>query len=57
MLLPALSVPAESILIRDPAHAGWQEGLALCGIVGADIVAELELPELANLHRIRIVAA
>jgi len=57
MLLPALGVPTESILIRDPAHAGWQVGLALCGIVGADIVAERELPELANLHRIRIVAA
>jgi DNA-binding transcriptional regulator YhcF (GntR family) len=57
MLLPALGVPTDSILVRDPAKTGWQEGLSSCGIVGADIVAERELQNIASLQRIRIVAA
>lgn len=55
-LLPALGVPIEASLIRDPATPGWQSGLDSCSILGADIVAAGDLPPSLHAHPIRIVA-
>lgn len=43
-LLSALGFGEESVLLRDPSEAGWADGLKLCGIVAADIVAANDLP-------------
>jgi DNA-binding transcriptional regulator YhcF (GntR family) len=43
-LLSALGFPPDQVLLRDPAAAGWAEGLRACGIVAADVVAARELP-------------
>jgi DNA-binding transcriptional regulator YhcF (GntR family) len=55
-LLSALGVPADAILLRDPGAEQWQEGLELCDIVGADVVASRELPGQIRPIVFRIVA-
>lgn len=55
-LLASLGFDADSVLLRDASQAGWQEGLAACAIVAADIVAaELLAPRRPIL--IRLVSA
>jgi hypothetical protein len=43
-LLSALGFPAESVIQRNPCDARWSDGLGICGIVAADVVAAAELP-------------
>ena len=43
-LLSALGFPPDAVVQRDPAEPHWQDGLAGCDIVGADVVAAPELP-------------
>jgi hypothetical protein len=55
-LISALGFALESVLLRDPREAGWQEGLSACDIVASDMCAAEELP--ADIHPLifRIVA-
>jgi DNA-binding transcriptional regulator YhcF (GntR family) len=55
-LLSALGFPSDAVLLRDPGAEPWQEGLELCDIVGADVVAARELPRKIRPVVFRIVA-
>jgi DNA-binding transcriptional regulator YhcF (GntR family) len=41
-LLSALGFPPDQVLLRNPAEAGWSDGLRACAIVAADVVAARE---------------
>lgn len=43
-LLSALGFPPDQVLLRNPAEAGWHEGLRACAIVAADVVAARAFP-------------
>jgi GntR family transcriptional regulator len=47
-LLSALGFEPDSVLQRNPRQPAWQDGLAACDIVSADVVTAVELPE--HLH-------
>jgi len=49
-LLSALGFPPDSVLQRNPREPAWQDGLAACDIVAADVVAAPDLP--ASIHPI-----
>lgn len=55
-LLSALGFPAESVLLRNPAQAGWRKGLSACGMIAADVCAARELPGRFTPVVIRLVA-
>ncbi len=57
LLVPALGIPADSLLLRNPAATDWTEGLALCHVVAADVVAARDFPPQLKPHVLRIVAA
>lgn len=57
LLVPAFGIPADALLLRNPADAGWTEGLECCYVVAADVVAAREFPPQLTPHRLRIVAA
>ncbi|MBY0503227.1 MAG: GntR family transcriptional regulator [Bryobacteraceae bacterium] len=42
-LLSSLGFGSDSVLLRDPAEPGWQDGFAACHIIAADVVAAAEL--------------
>ncbi|WP_051670392.1 GntR family transcriptional regulator [Bryobacter aggregatus] len=44
-LLAALGFPPDEVLLRNPAKAGWQEGLQACAIVAADVVSGAAFPK------------
>ncbi len=44
-LLSALGFPPDAVLQRNPREANWQDGLAACDLVAADIVTASELPK------------
>jgi DNA-binding transcriptional regulator YhcF (GntR family) len=50
-ILAALGFSPDSVLHRNPRDRKWQDGLAACDIVAADVVASAELP--AGIHPIR----
>lgn len=56
LLLPALGIPAQATLLRDPSKPGWAAGLELCGIVAADTIAAQAFPPHIRPHLLRIVA-
>jgi DNA-binding transcriptional regulator YhcF (GntR family) len=55
-LLASLGFPGMDILERNPQDPGWQEGLAACDIVAADIRSARELPETIIPTIFRIIA-
>ena len=55
-LLSALGFSSDAVLLRNPQHAGWQDGLAACDLIAADIVAASELSKVGNLIIFRLVA-
>lgn len=55
-LLASLGFPGMDVLERNPEDPGWQEGLAACDIVAADIKSARELPKTVKPTILRIVA-
>ena len=55
-LLASLGFPGMDILERNPELSGWQDGLAACDIIAADIKAARELPEDIRPTVFRIIA-
>jgi len=55
-LLSALGFSVEDVLLRNPANTGWQDGLAVCDIVAADVIAAVELPANTTPVVFRIVS-
>ncbi len=55
-LLSSLGLPGMDILQRSPEQPDWQNGLAACDIVAADIVAAQKLPKKIKATVFRIVA-
>lgn len=55
-LLAALGFPPESVVLRNPCDAGWQEGLGACDIVASDIRAMAECPPSLPSTAFRIVS-
>lgn len=55
-LLASLGFPGMDILERNPEEPGWQDGLAACDIVAADIKSARELPKARKPTIFRIVA-
>jgi len=55
-LLPALGFPLTDILLRNPSEPEWQDGLAVCDLVAADVKATLELPRNIKPTIFRIVS-
>ncbi|HLN02800.1 MAG TPA: GntR family transcriptional regulator [Bryobacteraceae bacterium] len=55
-LLASLGFPGMDILERNPEEPGWQDGLAACDIVAADIKSARELPKAVKPTVFRIVA-
>lgn len=55
-ILPALGLPLTNLLLRNPANRGWQDGLAVCDVVVADVKAGRELPKTITPAVIRIVS-
>jgi hypothetical protein len=58
-LLSALGFPADCVLIRDPAEAGWAEGLASCHLIAGDVLTAPHLVQHARTPPIifRLVAS
>ena len=55
-LLASLGFPGMDILERNPEEPGWQDGLAACDIVAADIKSARDLPKDLRPTVFRIVA-
>ena len=55
-LLSALGFSADSVLLRNPRHTDWQDGLNKCDLVCADVVAASELPRMIRPIIFRIVS-
>jgi DNA-binding transcriptional regulator YhcF (GntR family) len=55
-ILAALGFPPDSVLHRNPRDRKWQDGLAACDIVAADVVAAAELPAGVPPIRFRMVS-
>ena len=55
-LLSSLGFDAISVLIRDPAEAGFAEGLSACALVAADILAAQELPASVRPVVVRLIS-
>jgi DNA-binding transcriptional regulator YhcF (GntR family) len=45
LLTPVLGLTGSDLIARNPAHPKWQEGLAACDLIVADILAIRELPK------------
>jgi DNA-binding transcriptional regulator YhcF (GntR family) len=58
-LLSALGFPTDCVLIRDPAEAGWAEGLASCHLIAGDVLTAPHLVQHARTPPIifRLVAS
>lgn len=55
-LLSALGFSPDSVLLRNPQYAGWQDGLSTCDIVAAEVLAASELPKTKRSIVFQIVA-
>lgn len=55
-LLSALGFPPDSVVERNPLLPNWQDGLAACDIVAADIVSAADLPARLKPRIFRIVS-
>ena len=55
-LLSALGFSPDSVLFRNPQRVHWQDGLSMCDIVAADVLAASELPKTISPVIFRIVA-
>ena len=45
LLIPALGLPGSELIARNPEQPNWQDGLAACDLIGADVVCARELPK------------
>jgi len=55
-LLASLGFPGMDILERNPEKPGWEEGLAACDIVAADVKSARDLPKSIKPTIFRIIA-
>ena len=55
-LLSALGFSADSVLLRNPIHADWQNGLTSCDIVAADVVTAPEMAQTVSPVILRVVS-
>jgi DNA-binding transcriptional regulator YhcF (GntR family) len=55
-LLAALGFPPDAVIQRNPSTGNWQDGLAACDIVAADLLACAELPPGIHPIQFRLVA-
>jgi hypothetical protein len=55
-LLSALGFSPDCVICRNPRLPAWQEGLGVCDLIGADIIAAQELPRGVTPVVFRLVA-
>jgi len=55
LLIPVLGIQGSDLIQRNPGRKNWQDGLAACGLVTADILAAAELPKNQRHSVLRLI--